>query len=93
MADMDPERIGSALKAFIRDTVIKDRDYPLRDDEPLFSSGLTDSFSLAHIAAFIEREIGVRIPDTELTLQTMDSIASMRSYILNEMKKMPREER
>ena len=53
----------------------------------MISGGLIDSFSIAHIAVFIETEIGIRIPDTDLTLDSMDSIDRMYAYILAEVKK------
>jgi len=81
MAAADGSAIKQKLKAYIKAEIIKNPDYPLRDDEPLISGGLIDSFSIAHIAVFIETEIGVRIPDTDLTLDTMDSIDRMVARI------------
>ena len=43
-----------------------------------------DSFSLVHLAVFIEKEIGVQIPDTDLTIETMDTINAMTQRILLE---------
>lgn len=83
--------IRQKLRAYIKAEIIKNPGYPLRDDEPLISGGLIDSFSIAHIAVFIETRIGVRIPDTDLTLDTMDSIDRMCARILAELGK--REER
>jgi acyl carrier protein len=85
--------IKQKLKAYIKAEIIKNPEYPLRDDEPLISGGLVDSFSIAHIAAFIEREIGVRIPDTDLTLDTMDSIDRMYARIQAELRKREDRER
>jgi len=81
MEASDGSTIKQKLKAYITAEIIKNPEYPLRDDEPLISGGLIDSFSMAHIAAFIERKIGVRIPDTDLTLDTMDSIERMTARI------------
>jgi len=81
MEATDGSTIKQKLNAYIKAEIIKNPEYPLRDDEPLISGGLIDSFSMAHIAAFIEREIGVRIPDTDMTLDTMDSINRMTARI------------
>lgn len=85
---MEEAEIRQKLKRYIRVEIIKDPDFPLADSEPLISAGLIDSFSLAHIAVFIERDIGVRIPDTALTLETMDTIDLMCANIQAELKKM-----
>lgn len=82
MAATDERAIRMKLKAYLKAEIIKNPEYPLRDDEPLISGGLIDSFSIAHIAVFIERETGVRIPDTELTLDTMDSVDRMCARVM-----------
>ena len=87
MNNADGSSIKQKLKTYIKAEIIKNPEYPLRDDEPLISGGLIDSFSIAHIAVFIETQIGVRIPDTDLTLDTMDSIDRMCARILAEVKK------
>jgi len=84
MAAANERALRQTLKAYLKTEIIKNPEYPLRDDEPLISGGLIDSFSIAHIAVFIERETGVRIPDTDLTLDTMDSIDRMCARILAE---------
>jgi len=81
MEATEARTIRQKLKTYITAEIIKNAEYPLRDDEPLISGGLIDSFSIAHIAVFIETEIGVRIPDTDLTLDTMDSIDRMCARI------------
>ena len=84
MAAANESALRQTLKAYLKTEIIKNPEYPLRDDEPLISGGLIDSFSIAHIAVFIERETGVRIPDTDLTLDTMDSIDRMCARVLAE---------
>jgi len=63
-----------AVRAFIRNELLPRPDYPLADDEPLFSGGLIDSFSLARLGVFIESKFGVFIPDTQLTVEHMDTV-------------------
>ena len=81
---MTEKEIKEKLKIYLCNEIIKNKDYPLQDDEPLITGGLIDSFSLVHIAVFIENDIGVRIPDTELTVETMDTVAAMTERILLE---------
>ncbi|MBI3726226.1 hypothetical protein HY251_20045 [bacterium] len=44
----------------------------LDPDEPIFSAGLIDSFSLVQVAAFIGEKLGVTIPTKDLTVAKMD---------------------
>jgi acyl carrier protein len=71
---MNETEAKEKLKFYICHEIIKNKDYPLQDDERLLTSGLIDSFSLVYIAVFIENEFGVKIPDTDLTIENMDTI-------------------
>ncbi len=62
------------LRDFIVTSMIKDPTYPLKDDEPLITGGLVDSFSLVELALFIEEMFGVRFADSELTAENMNTV-------------------
>jgi acyl carrier protein len=84
---MNEAEIRQKLKGYICKEIIKKENYLLPDDEPLISGGLIDSFSLVHIAVFIENEFRVKIPDTDLSVDTMDTIEAMGQCVLAELKK------
>jgi acyl carrier protein len=84
---MNETEIRQKLKKYICTEIIKKENYLLSDNEPLISGGMIDSFSLVHIAVFIENEFGVRIPDTDLSVDTMDTVDAMGKRILEELKK------
>lgn len=69
--------IKERLSNFICSELLGRPDYPLADDEPLITGGLIDSFSLAQIGVFIEDAFGVYIPDTDLTVDNMDTVRQM----------------
>jgi acyl carrier protein len=71
---MDAANVREGLRAFISRTLIRDPEYPLRDDEPIITAGLIDSFALAELAVFIEREWNVYIPDADLTVDRMNTL-------------------
>jgi len=82
---MDENTIKEKLKTYIIKEIIKDEEYPLTNDEPLISGGLIDSFSLVNIAVFIENEFKVKIPDTELTVENLDTLDAMASRTMKEL--------
>jgi len=53
----------------------------LRDDSPLFSSSLVDSFSLVELITFIESAAGIRIDAWDVTLENFDSIQRILDYV------------
>jgi acyl carrier protein len=79
---MDPTQVRESLRAFIAGTLVRDASYPLRDDEPIITGGLIDSFALAELAVFIEREWQVYIPDAELTVERMNTLDQIVARVL-----------
>jgi acyl carrier protein len=72
---------AAKLKQFIREQIIRDPSLVLRDDQPLMSSGLIDSFALVDLSVFIETAFGVRVPDVDLMPERMDTVAKMLVHI------------
>jgi acyl carrier protein len=79
---MSPAEVRDKLRDFIRTELLQDPGYPLKDDQPLISSGLIDSFSLAQVGVFVEMTFDVYIPDTDLTVDAMDTIDKMADRIV-----------
>lgn len=79
---MDAARVREELRAFIAGTLIRDPAYPLRDDEPIITAGLIDSFALAELAVFIERQWQVYIPDPDLTVERMNTLDQIVARVL-----------
>jgi acyl carrier protein len=71
--------IKTRLAAEIAAKILKQRS--LRDDEPLLSSGLIDSFHLMDLAMLVEDAFGVVIEDGELNAQTFDTVAQLAELI------------
>jgi acyl carrier protein len=51
----------------------------------LFDSGFLDSFALPDMVAELEREFGIKIPDSDLHPRKFESIAKIQSYIESRM--------
>jgi len=76
------QEIVDGLRRFICVELMQHPGYPLRNDEPLMSGGLIDSFCVAHIGVFIEQAFGVYIPDPELTVEGMDTLELIATRVL-----------
>jgi acyl carrier protein len=83
---MDINEVKEKLRKFICKELLNNPDYPLRDDEALITSGLMDSFSLAQIGVFAEIEFNVYVPDTDLTVDAMNTVDQMTARIMREIK-------
>lgn len=78
---MDKHDIRDKVRCFILADLIRDETYPLADDEGMITAGLMDSFALAELGVFVEDTFGVYIPDADLTVAKMDTLAQMVARI------------
>jgi len=75
------------LSKYIADKVLKQPNYPLDAKTPLVSTGLVDSFSLVDLALFIEDTFEVRIEDSELNVETFDTLSQLSDLIQSRLAK------
>jgi acyl carrier protein len=50
-------------------------------DDPLFTSGMLDSFALTDFVSGLEIEFGVTIPDSDLSARRFDTISKVETYL------------
>jgi acyl carrier protein len=78
---MNEDDIAARLRLFILSDLLRNTGYPLKDDEPLITGGLLDSFAIAQIGVYAEKEFHVYIPDSDMTPENMDTIRQMAARI------------
>jgi acyl carrier protein len=79
---MDRNDVLQKVRAFTLKELLKNPDYALKNDEPLFSSGLIDSFAMAQVGVYIETEFNLYIPDPDLTVDNMNTVEQITDKIL-----------
>jgi acyl carrier protein len=82
---MDETTLRRQMRAFILNELVREPDYPLRDDEGIISSGLMDSFALAELGVYVEDAFDVYIPDADLTVAKMDSLNQMVARVWRDL--------
>jgi len=75
------EEMIAKLAEFIAGKILRQPKRVIRPDDALISSGLIDSFSLMDISLFVEDNFGVRIEDTELNVETFDTLEQLAKLI------------
>lgn len=73
--------ILTQLKEYIATQILRQPNAIIKDDDPLITSGLVDSFHLVDLSLFIETQFGVQIDDTELTADTFDTLDELVALI------------
>lgn len=84
---MDREEIKNQIRRFILTELIRDADFPLGDDQPLITGGLIDSFAVAQIGVFVETRFNLYLPDSELTVDKVDTLSQIVDNIEKAMAK------
>jgi len=69
------DRIAQILKA-----VSQNPDLPGPEDS-LFDGGYLDSFALPEVIAALEKEFGIKIPDTDLNPRKFETINRIDEYV------------
>lgn len=82
---MDEQTVREKIRTYILRELVRDEDYPLKDDEGIVSNGLMDSFSLADLGVYVEDEFGVYIPDPDLTVEKMDTLDLMVARVMRDL--------
>ena len=80
---MDENTVRQNLREFITRDLIRDESYDLLDDEGIITGGLMDSFALAELAVYVEREFDVYIPDADLTVAKMDTLDQIVARVMS----------
>jgi acyl carrier protein len=74
-------QVTDALSQYIAAKILKQPKRVVREDEPLISSGLIDSFSLVDLALYVEDQFGVHLDDSELNTATFDTLGQLDNLI------------
>ncbi|MDH3943991.1 MAG: hypothetical protein OEV06_07865 [Anaerolineae bacterium] len=79
---MQKIEIIEKLSGFITGELLQNPEYALKEDEALFSNGTIDSFAIAQIGVFVETEFDLYIPDSDLTVENMDTVSQMADRVM-----------
>jgi acyl carrier protein len=69
------------VTAFLRGELLHDPDLEVGIDEPLFSSGLLDSFAVTQLIVYLEDRFEIRIPIAAVTLADFDSVEKILEVV------------
>ncbi len=76
------------LEARIRAILIQDLELDVAElerDSGLITTDLIDSMSLVRLATYLERTLGITIPNKDINVDHFDSIAKIVSYVRSKL--------
>jgi peptidyl carrier protein len=69
------------IRRFISEELVSgDGSRSITDDTPLWE-GIIDSIGLVELVGFLEREFGIRIPDTDVTADNFRTVAAIERLV------------
>jgi acyl carrier protein/D-alanine--poly(phosphoribitol) ligase subunit 2 len=77
MEDVKKIIIDYVKKEFLED----DSDMEVKEDTPLISSGIVDSFSMVSLKTFLEKKYKIQIPDAKATPEAFDTVNKIISLL------------
>lgn len=83
---MTIDEIIKILSNRISKDILSQSGKKIKNDEPLITSGLIDSFHLVDLALMVEDEFGVHIDDTELNSDSFDNLDQLAKLIHTRLK-------
>jgi acyl carrier protein len=69
------------LRAFITENFYVTEPDRLGDEDSLLQQGIVDSTGVLEVVAFLEKDLGVAVDDTEILPENLDSIAAMAAFV------------
>ena len=77
---MNALELEARIRAFLREE-LGVADGELTADTPLISSGIVDSAGLIRLAALLEAELGITIPDRDVKAENFDTLRKVHAYL------------
>ena len=75
---MDPK---TALTDYIQRELLHGRVADLKEDQDLLSAGIIDSLGILQLVAFMEKQLGIQVPDEDVIFENFQSIRTMAEYV------------
>ena len=77
---LDARELETRVWGFLRDELGVNHLH-LDPESSLIESGLVDSVGLVRLATFLERALGIRIPDRDIRAEHFDTLRRIESYL------------
>jgi acyl carrier protein len=74
-------RIRRQLRQFVVENLLFGQENGLKDEDSFLESGIIDSTGVLELVAFLEKDFGIKVADSELVPENLDSIDRLAAFI------------
>jgi D-alanine--poly(phosphoribitol) ligase subunit 2 len=76
------DELKDKIREYVVDEYVEEgEEIEVKDDTPLISGGLVDSFSMVSLKLFLETEYKIKIPDEKATAETFDTVNAIAALV------------
>jgi acyl carrier protein len=71
----------AVLTEYIKNEIIRNKNARLDENEDLLSAGILDSLAILQLVAYIEKALGIQVPDEDVIYDNFKSISALVGYL------------
>jgi D-alanine--poly(phosphoribitol) ligase subunit 2 len=76
------DELKDKIREYVVDEYVEEgEEIEVKDDTPLITGGLVDSFSMVSLKLFLETEYNVKIPDERATAEAFDTVNAIAALV------------
>jgi acyl carrier protein len=76
------DALKDKIRQYVTDEYVEEgNEAEIKDDTPLISGGLVDSFSMVSLKLFLETEYKIKIPDAEASAEAFDTVERIAAVV------------
>jgi acyl carrier protein len=79
--DPMPATVSETVRQFIVKNFYVADPAALADDTSLLDAGIIDSTGVLEVTAYLEKEFGIQVADTEMLPENLDSISRISAFV------------
>ena len=71
----------AAITDYIKNEIMRNKNAKLDYDEDLLSAGILDSLAILQLVAYIEKALGIQVPDEDVVYDNFKSVNALVEYL------------
>ena len=71
----------TVLSDYIKKEIMRNPKATLSEDEDLLSTGILDSLGILQLVAYIDKTLGIQIPDEDVVYENFMSVNALDNYL------------
>lgn len=71
----------AAIAEYIKNEIMRNKNARLDDNEDLLSAGILDSLAILQLVTYIEKALGIQVPDEDVVYDNFKSINALVGYL------------